>query len=117
MKKITNTVLLALVLSLAATVAMADRGGFSRKAKKNRLKFNIASPSSLRSSIFLNLRSGMLFKGSQSINLQKSSNSITDHSIVSYRKGNTLYILPYKQKVLIPVYDKNNGFKLVFRPK
>lgn len=117
MKKITHTFLFAIVLSLAATVALADRGGFGRKVKKNKLKFDITAPSSLRNSIFLNLKSGMLFKGTQSLSLQKSINSITDYSIISYKKGNTLYVLPYKQKVMMPVYDKSNGYKLVFRRK
>lgn len=116
MKKITNSLLIVIVLSLAGTVAMADRGGFGRKEKKNRLKFGISAPSSLRNSIYLNLRSGMIFKGSQSISLQKSNNTITDNSILSYRKGNTLYILPYKQRLVMPVYEKE-GFKLVFRRK
>lgn len=118
MKKITNTALIVIVLSLAATVAMADRGGFGRKEKKNKLKFDISAPSSLRNSIFMNLKTGMMFKGSQSLMLQKTNNSLIDNSIVSFRKGNTLYIMPYKQKVLIPVYDKSNGgYKLVIRPK
>ncbi|MEO6687370.1 MAG: hypothetical protein ABIN24_15465 [Dyadobacter sp.] len=116
MKKVTNSVLIVIVLSLAATVAFADRGGFRRKEKKNKLKFEITAPSSLRNSIFQGLRTGMIFKGSQSMMLQKANGGLVDNSIVSFRKGNTFYILPYKQKVITPVYDKSN-YKLVFRPK
>lgn len=117
MTKLIQNTLIVTVLSLAATVAMADRGGFGRKEKKNKLKFEIAAPSSLKTSIFMNLRSGMLFKGSKSISFQKSGNSLMDNSIVSFRKGNTIYVMPYKQKVIMPQYDKTNGYKLVFRPK
>jgi len=36
---------------------------------------------------------------------------------ISYKKGNTIYILPYKQKVLIPQYTQEEGYKLILRSR
>lgn len=93
--------------------ALADRGGF---VKKNRTHLNIETRGSLKNSIPFNLKSGLTYRGSFFTNKEIIGNSVmVSDAYVSYKKGNTVYILPYKQKVLIPEYSQKNGYKLIIR--
>ncbi len=95
-------------------VAIADRGGFGRR---NKINFNILTLNNLKNSIAFNLKSGLTYTGNTRLNQQQVGNSIFTQSIVSYQKGNTIYILPYKQKILIQSYSSASGYKLILRPK
>lgn len=94
--------------------AFADRGGF---IKKNKTHLNINTSGNLRNSIAFNLKSGIVYRGSTILNHQQIGNNLINDALISYKKGNTVYILPYKQKVLIPSYSQEAGYKLIIRPK
>jgi hypothetical protein len=95
-------------------IAFADRGGF---AKKNRTQLNIATKGTLKNSIAFNLKSGITYRGSFFLDMEQIGNTVINDAFVSYKKGNTIYILPYKQKVLIPEYTQKDGYKLVIRSR
>lgn len=95
-------------------IASADRGGF---VKKNKTKLNIATAGSLKNSISFNLKSGIIYRGSYLLNQTRTENSIVSDEILSYKKGNTIYLLPYKQKILIPEYTQSEGYKLIIRSR
>lgn len=95
-------------------MTLADRGGF---VKKNKTQLNIATKGNLKNSIAFNLKSGITYKGSFFLNSQQIGNTYINNVFVSYKKGNTIYILPYKQKVLIPEYTQKDGYKLIIRPR
>lgn len=103
-----------LFFCFVAYVATADRGGFGRR---NKIHFNIITLSTLKTSVAFNLRSGLNYKGNTILTQQQIGNSIFTSSLVSYQKGNTIYILPYKQKVLIQTYSPSSGSKLIIRSK
>lgn len=92
--------------------AFADRGGF---VKKNKPHLNIETRGNLKNSIPFNLKSGLTYRGSFFTNSQKIGNTMVSDAYISYRKGNTIYILPYKQKILIPEYTQKDGYKLIIR--
>jgi hypothetical protein len=94
--------------------AFADRGGF---VKKNKTHLNISTSGNLKNSIAFNLKSGLTYRGSALLNRQQIGNSIISDALISYRKGNTIYILPYKQKILIPEYSQKDGYKLIIRAR
>ena len=94
--------------------AFADRGGF---VKKNRPSLNIKTNGDLKNSIQFNLKSGLTYRGSFFLNKQKIGDALVSDTYISYKKGNTIYILPYKQKVLIPQYTQEDGYKLIIRAK
>ena len=102
------------LICFVSYVAVADRGGFGRR---NKIHFNIITLSTLKSSIGYNLKSGLVYKGNAVLNQQQAGNSIFTNRIVSYQKGNTVYILPYKQKILIQSYTPASGYKLIIRSK
>ncbi len=95
-------------------IALADRGGF---VKKNKTQLNITTQGTLKNSIVFNLKSGINYKGSFLLNTRQVGNNFVNDALISYKKGNTIYILPYKQKIVIPEYTQKDGFKLIIRPR
>ena len=116
MKNLFTHIIIIVTLSLAASIAFADRGGFGRKDKK-RVVLDIANAASAKYIFLSNLRSGFIYKGSTTLNQQRSNFAIVNNSIMSFKKGNTMYILPYKQKILIPDFNRSTGYKLIIRSK
>ena len=103
-----------LLICFVSYIAIADRGGFG---KRNKIHFNIVTLNTLKNSISFNLRSGLTYRGNTILNKQQAGNSIFTNALVSYQKGNTIYILPYKQKILIQSYTPDSGYKLIIRSK
>ena len=97
-------------------VVLADRG--IGKRNKNKAILNISIPTTLRSSIALNIKSGLLYKGSLlSSNENTGNSSFMNSSIVTYQKGNTVYILPYKHRVAMPEMRQGySGLKFTIQP-
>ena len=114
MRKYSKILLIAGVLSITGFLAFADSGGFT---KKTRPSVNIELHGTVKNSVPFNLKSGIVFRGSEIVNMKKVGNTIVSNAYVSYQKGNTMYLIPYKQKIVTPQYDAQNGYKLVIRPK
>jgi hypothetical protein len=114
MNKITKILLVIGVCFGIALSSLAD-GGIGRK--KNRATVNIAAPSTLRAAISLNLKAGLKYTGSLLTKQQASSNSIFTSSLVTYQKGNTVYIIPYKHVITMPeIKPGYTGMKVIIRP-
>jgi len=114
MSKYSKIVAVVVLVCGVYLFSFADRGGF---VKKNKPHLNIETNGNLKNSIPFNLKSGLTYRGSFFTNSQRIGNSIVSDAYISYRKGNTVYILPYKQKILIPQYSQNEGYKLILRSR
>jgi hypothetical protein len=114
MNKYSKIALAILLFCGVYFITFADRGGF---VKKNKTQLNIATAGTLKNSIAFNLKSGIVYKGSFFLNKQQIGNSYITDAFISYKKGNTIYILPYKQKVVIPEYTQKDGYKLIIRSR
>ncbi|MEP7229233.1 MAG: hypothetical protein ABI691_03215 [Ginsengibacter sp.] len=114
MFKYSRIFIVALTFCGICFIASADRGGF---VKKNKTRLNIATAGNLKNSIRFNLKSEMNYKGSFLINQRQIGNTLVNDALISYKKGNTIYLLPYKQKVLIPEYTQTGGYKLIIRSR
>jgi hypothetical protein len=112
MTKYSKIVTVILLVFGAFLFAVADRGTF---VKKSKTPLNIKTKGTLKNSIPFNLKSGLSFRGSFLLNSHTVGNSLVSDAYISYKKGNTIYILPYKQKVFIPQYSQNEGYKLIIR--
>ena len=92
--------LLLIGLSVAAFATLGDG---KSKGKKTTL---LNSKPTITPGKF-SLKSGYQYRGSQIINQEKTNNSFTLNSLVTYQKGNMTYILPVKtvipQKVKLSV--------------
>ncbi|MFS8083009.1 MAG: hypothetical protein ACMG51_06125 [Ginsengibacter sp.] len=113
MKHYTKILAVILLFCGVALIASADRGGF---VKKNKCKLNITTKGNLKNSIAFNLKSGLNYRGSQVFNNQQVGNVMVSDAFVSYKKGNSIYIIPYKQKILTPQYTQE-GYKLIIRSR
>ena len=114
MNKLTKILLVMSVCSGIALSSLAD-GGIGRKGK-NRATINIIAPSTLRTAISLNLKAGLKYTGSLLTKQQYSNNSIFTNSLVTYQKGNTVYIIPYKHVVTVPDMKQGyTGMKVIIR--
>lgn len=114
MKRFSKILFILILIGSISGIAMADRGGFGRK--RNKVQLNINMLGTLKKSIPFNLKSGLTFKGSKLLNSQQIGSTWYNTTLLSYKKGNTIYILPYKQKILIPNYSES-GYKLIIRRK
>ncbi len=115
MKTFTKKFLTIVMLFCMAQVAMADRG--VGKKSKNKTILNIYTPSTLRSSIVFNLKSGLSYKGSLLNSSEIVANSIVSNSLITYQKGNVTYIIPYKNKIVVPEIKQGyTGIKFIIRP-
>lgn len=114
MIKISKIAAVALLFSFIALVAIADRGGFGRR---NKINFNIVTVNNLKNSVAFNLKSGLKYRGNTVLNRETLNGSVYTNSILKYQKGNSIYILPYKQKILSQSYSTASGYKLIIRSK
>lgn len=114
MSRISKILFLLVFFDCASALASADRGGFGRKRSKVHL--NIPTFNSLKRSITFNLKSGLTYRGSLLADHQQVANTFFNSTLLTYKKGNTVYIMPYKQKILSSEYNPSTGFKLIIRP-
>jgi hypothetical protein len=114
MTKHTKIALVVLFACGVWFIASADRGGF---VKKNKTHLNIAVQGSLKNSIAFNLKSGVYYKGSFLQNTRRIGTTYISDAFISFKKGNTVYILPYKQKIITPEYSQKDGYKLIIRSR
>ncbi|MDP4283586.1 MAG: hypothetical protein Q8891_04120 [Bacteroidota bacterium] len=114
MNKYSKIISVTLLVCGVCLFAFANRGGFVKKDKPH---LNISTSGNLKNSISFNLKSGLTYRGSALLNRQQIGNNIISEELISYKKGNTVYILPYKQKVFIPEYNQKDGYKLIIRSR
>jgi len=115
MKKITKILLVLTLCSGIAFSTLADTG--IGKKGRNKAALNIATPTTLRNAVSLNLKLGLKYTGSLLVKQQTGVNSIFSSTLVTYQKGNTVYILPYKHVITMPeIRPGYTGMKLIIRP-
>lgn len=106
--------LVVLMLSGIVFSAMADKG--IGKKNKTKITLNINSGNSIRKSISLNLKAGLKYTGSLMSNQQISGTSYLNNTLVTYQKGNTVYIIPQKQVYTVPEMKQGyTGLKLIIK--
>jgi hypothetical protein len=89
-------------LMLLVHVELYAAKGEAKEKKGVVLKFTGFELRSLNASSFA-LKPGLIYKGSFN-NILKSPDETTIHSIITYQKGNTTFIYPYKHKVNVPKF-------------
>lgn len=92
----------------------ADRG--LRRKAKNRVVLNIATENTFRNSISFNLKTGMKYKGLIFTGTPAENPFLYSGTIRQFQKGNTIYLVPSKKRLLIPeVKQGYTGLKLVLK--
>lgn len=116
MKQFGKSILLFGILTGTVLFSFADRG--IRKKSKARVMLNVPASHSFKSHFAENLNNGLKYKGSLLMTEKKAEQSIFSTNLITYQKGNTIYILPVKQKVLVPELNQGyTGMKLIIKPR
>lgn len=115
MRKITKMLLIMPALTGIVFSALADRG--IGKKTRNRVDMNISTAGGFKNSISLNLRSGLKYTGSLLVQQQNNGSTMLNNSLVTYQKGNTVYIVPSRQVVAVPDMKQGyTGMKIIIKP-
>ncbi len=114
MKTFTKQLLVLTILFSVGPQAFADRV-FGKKTK-NKITLNLNIPSNLRNAVGFNLKTGLVYKGSLLSYHANSGSAIINNSISTYQKGNTIYIVPYKNKLTVTeIKPGYTGIKIIIR--
>lgn len=116
MNKVTKILLIAVLLNGLMLSSFADRG-VSKKAKtKVTLNINTTN-SSFSKNLSFNLKSGLKYKGSLLSGATKTNaTTVIQGTVVTYQKGNSVYVIPYKQRIVVPeVRQGYTGMKLIIK--
>ena len=106
-KMLVSTLLIAVV---GLTFASKGGGGEKKKATHTPLKTNFTP---IRTTNGFTLKTGPSYTGSYLVGQEKTDNYISFHTLITYQKGNSIYILPYKYKMnTANVYLNNGGSNL-----
>ena len=115
MSKITKIVLFLAALNGIVLTTMADKG--VGKTKK-RPGVSATRASDYNKTLSFNLKSGLKYKGTLLNSVESSKYAVSYNTLVTFQKGNTIYIVPYKQKVVVPEMKPGyTGMKLIIKPK
>jgi hypothetical protein len=117
MKQLFRILSITAILTSILLTSFADRG--IGKKSKSKAVLNIKMPTTFRSSLNFNLKNGLKYSGSL-VSTHKTiiPGSTTSNTLITYQKGKTIYILPYKQKLIVGDYKQGfAGAKLVISLK
>jgi len=85
-------------------LTFGSSGGGGGKSR-NDLNFKDFTP--IRTSGGFTLKAGPLYRGSQLLNMHQQNNTVVLSTVVTYQRGNTTYILPYKYRMTKPSVKSN----------
>src|SRR5580698_1527910 len=95
-KKLMRQVFFFMSLLIVVGLAFARKGGNKERKKSTPVKNNFVP---IRVTSPFTLKHGFVFTGSHVVNQLRDRSSLELNTMVTYQKGNTTYILPYKYRV------------------
>ena|ERR1700744_1598287 len=110
LRKLTRKLLVSVLLIAVVGLASASKGGGGEKGKKEiPLKTNFTP---IRTTSGFTLKAGPTFTGNYLLNAEKTSTYVSFNTLVTYQKGNSIYVMPYHYKINTSVYLNNSGNNL-----
>jgi len=109
LKKLIRQISICVSLVILVVLAFASKGGGGDK--KNNIK-NDFTP--IRTTNGFTLKTGPSYNGSHIFSQEKANDILSFNTVVTYQKGNTIYILPYKYKVNISSLSNSSKSNLQF---
>jgi len=102
--------LVSAVMVAVVGLAFASKGGGGDKNKANSpLKTNFTP---IRTTNGFTLKAGPSFSGSILLGTEKTANYVSFNTLVTYEKGNSIYIMPYRYKVNSSLFQHNSNNSL-----
>jgi hypothetical protein len=92
-------------------LAFASKGGGGKKENNNNIPLKTEFVPIRTTNNFTLKSSGLAYRGTYSLGQEKTKSYVSIHSLVTYEKGNSLYIIPYKYKMNTSVYLNGDAGK------
>jgi hypothetical protein len=107
LRKLIRKALISTSLVAIVGLAVASKGGGGDKQKANApLKTNFVP---IRTTTGFTLKAGPTFTGSTITSTEKTPDYVSFHTLITYQRGNTTFIMPRTFKVNSSVYMRNNS--------
>jgi len=101
-----KTLISTLMLSVVGLAFASKGGGGEKKAANTPLKTNFTP---IRTTSGFTLKTGPSFSGSVLLGAEKKDNYVSFKTLITYEKGNTMYIMPYRYKVNSSLFLRNSS--------
>lgn len=98
-----------LMLSMAV-FAFGSMGGGGNKSKSKAVKGADFTP--IRTINGFTLKAGPMYRGSMIFGQERTKNVVSFNSVITYQKGNTTYILPYRYKIQTNAFDAKSSLQM-----
>jgi hypothetical protein len=110
-RKLMRKVLVSALLITVVGLADASKGGGGEKKKDNAgLKTNFTP---IRTTSGFTLKAGPTLTANYFLNTEKTSKYVSFNTLVTYQKGNSIYVMPYHYKINTSIYlDNSSGNNL-----
>jgi len=102
-KTLISTIMIAVV---GLAFASKGGGGDNKKSTNTTLKTNFTP---IRTTTGFTLKAGPSFSGSVLLGAEKKANYVSFNALVTYEKGNSIYIMPYRYKLNNSLFLRNNS--------
>ena len=102
MRKTLICTLMVAVVGLAS----ASMGGGGKKDARNKVNANFTP---IRTTSGFTLKAGPTLMGNYSLGTIKTPNYVSFNTLVTYQKGNSIYIMPYHYKINTSMYLDNSN--------
>lgn len=107
-----------ILLSFIVLIGLVKTGYADRGVGKKKTRIIINFPKSTNSGKVLNfnLKGGLTYNGSFALTTKGSTINSAQQTLITYQQGNTVFIVPYKQKVITTeVKPGYTGMKLIIQ--
>jgi hypothetical protein len=110
-RKLTRKLLVSAFLLAVVGLTFASKGGGGdKKGSKNTTLKTDFTP--IRTTTGFTLKAGPSFTGSFTLGTVKTREYVSFNTLVTYEKGNSIYVMPYHYKISTSMYLHNSGSNL-----
>jgi hypothetical protein len=111
LRKLTRKLLVSSLLVAVVGLTFASKGGGGDKkgSKDIPMKANFTP---VRTTTGFTLKAGPSFAGSFTLGTVKTREYVSFNTLITYEKGNSIYVMPYRYKINTSMYLHNSGTNL-----
>lgn len=110
-RKLMRRTLVSTLLIAVVGLTFASKGGGGEKKNAGSIPLK-TSFTPIRTTNGFTLKAGPTYTGSYVLGTEKTSNYVSFHTLITYEKGNSIYIMPYQYKMSSNIYLHNSGSNL-----
>ena len=112
-KKLMRLGFFSAAMIIVVALAFASKGGGGNRKKIPSFKNDFVP---IRTTSGFTMKTGVTYAGSHIFGVEKNDKHFSFNTLVTYQKGNTIYIMPYKYKVSSSAFNtgsSNSNFQML----